>query len=155
MKNKKTLPIVDKEQKPWFGDGLRFECTGCGQCCTGGPGYVWISEEDIERMAAFLKISDIEFCRRYVRRVGNRYSLIEDPKNYDCVFLENNRCKIYQQRPTQCRTYPWWPYQIESREAWDNAAQYCEGIRSDAPLVPIEEIERQLQLYQERHPHDE
>ena len=27
----------------WYRDGLRFECTRCGACCTGAPGYVWVT----------------------------------------------------------------------------------------------------------------
>lgn len=153
--NKKKLPLLQEDKKPWYGEGLRFECTGCGQCCTGGPGYVWVSDDDIKTISAHLNISEKEFQKRYLRRIGDRYSLLEDAKSYDCVFLENNRCKIYQHRPAQCSTYPWWPYQIESKEAWDNAAQWCEGINSNAPLVTHEEIEKQLSIYQERHPHEE
>ena len=27
----------------WYAEeGLAFECTGCGDCCTGAPGYVWV-----------------------------------------------------------------------------------------------------------------
>ena len=27
--------------EPWYRDGLRFQCTQCGNCCTGDPGVVW------------------------------------------------------------------------------------------------------------------
>ena len=27
--------------------GLRFECTQCGDCCTGAPGYVWVNKAEI------------------------------------------------------------------------------------------------------------
>jgi len=46
----------DCVEKPWYQDGLRFKCTGCGQCCTGSPGYVWVSPEEAEAMAKHLKI---------------------------------------------------------------------------------------------------
>ena len=37
--------------QPWYADGLSFTCTQCGNCCTGGPGYVWISDMEIDRLA--------------------------------------------------------------------------------------------------------
>ena len=40
-------------EKPWYQDGLQFSCTGCGNCCTGPAGYVWVSEEEIVRIAEF------------------------------------------------------------------------------------------------------
>ena len=40
--------------EPWYADGLNFTCTQCGNCCTGGPGFVWISREEIVRLAAHL-----------------------------------------------------------------------------------------------------
>ncbi len=129
---------------PWYKEGLRFQCTECGQCCTGGPGYVWLKEEDILSISEQLGISPEEFVRDYTRSVFDRVALIEDPKSYDCIFLEGKRCKIYQGRPRQCRTFPWWPEYLSTKEAWNEAAQRCEGINHpDAPLIPFEKIEEQ------------
>lgn len=154
MTNK--LPILQEEKEnPWYQEGLRFKCTGCGQCCTGAPGFVWVSKEDIEKISKHLNISIKEFHKRYLRKVGKRYSLLENPVNFDCIFLEGKKCEIYEVRPTQCRTYPWWPTQIESLEAWNEAAKYCEGITPSAPLVKKEDIENQIRLYNEKHPKEE
>jgi uncharacterized protein len=108
---------------------------------------VWVTEEEIARMADFLKLSLDEFGKLYLRRIGNRYALRELPrKNWDCVFLEGKQCKLYSVRPKQCRTFPWWRENLESPEKWAEAARQCEGIREDAPLVPVEEIERQVAI---------
>lgn len=129
---------------PWYQEGLRFKCTGCGACCTGAPGYVWVTEEDIERIAQFLNISAEECRTTYVRRVHGRLSLKERPKNYDCVFLEGKRCTIYPVRPKQCRTFPWWKENLTTPAHWKRAASYCEGIdHEDAPLISLEEINSQ------------
>lgn len=112
----------------WYANGLRFKCTECGGCCTGSPGYVWLEEKDIEALVSKLKITRQAFLRRYTRQVGERLSLLEDPKNFDCVFLEENRCTVYDARPTQCRTFPFWPSLLRSRKDWENARNYCEGI---------------------------
>lgn len=138
------LKLINEE--PWYKEGLRFECTGCGQCCTGAPGYIWVSEEEIEVIASHLKLSIEEFSNHFLRYVKGRYSLLEHPKNFDCVFLKDKKCQIYSVRPTQCRTYPWWPQILKSEKEWRDAARYCEGIQFEAPVVPVEKIEEQLQI---------
>jgi Fe-S-cluster containining protein len=77
--------------------------------------------------------------------VLGRYALVER-KNYDCIFLKDKKCLVYSARPTQCRTFPWWVQNLNSKEAWEEAAKYCEGINVDAPIVPFEIIESQLNL---------
>jgi uncharacterized protein len=136
------MDVMSSEK--WYKEGLKFGCTECGKCCTGSPGYVWVTEEEIAQMAEHLQISVSEFAIRYLRKAFGRFALLEHLKNYDCVFLKNNKCSIYSVRPKQCRTFPWWPENLKSKEAWQEAAQYCEGIREDAPLFPAEEIEKHL-----------
>src|SRR5262245_21735663 len=70
---------------PWYRGGLQFTCTQCGDCCTGAPGHVWVTDEEITALAALVG-EDVEaFEDKYVRRVGARKSLREFP-NGDCVF---------------------------------------------------------------------
>jgi Fe-S-cluster containining protein len=130
---------------PWYQEGLRFSCTQCGKCCTGSPGFVWVNEEEISEMAQFLKISPEEFIARYTRLIGNRLSLLEHRKNYDCVFLQNKKeCRVYGARPKQCRTFPWWKDNLTSPQEWQETAKRCEGIHQDAPLISVEEIQKNL-----------
>lgn len=138
-----------KEPSPWYAKGLNFECTGCGKCCTGTPGYVWLSEQEIQEIAVFLGLTIEEFAIRYLRLVDGDLSLKECPKNYDCVFLKDKKCEIYSVRPQQCRTFPWWPRLLKSEKDWEEAARDCEGISPQAPLVAFETIEEQ-RLIQER-----
>ncbi|MCB1181571.1 MAG: YkgJ family cysteine cluster protein [Chlamydiia bacterium] len=130
------------DTKPWYIKGLRFACTECGKCCTGTPGYVWVTPDEIEKMAFFLQLSIQEFSKRYIKRVGNRFSLIEK-KNYDCVFLKEKKCQVYGARPIQCQTFPYWPEHLKSSMHWKEAAKMCEGISDNAPLVSFEQIENQ------------
>ncbi len=132
----------------WFEDGLRFKCTGCGQCCTGTPGYVYISEPDLHRLAAHHKLSPEEFAAQYTRLEGEYYILQDRPESYDCVFLKDNRCSVYEARPTQCRTFPWWAYHLNDKQDWEEAAKRCEGINHpDAPVVPALHIQEQCLTY--------
>jgi Fe-S-cluster containining protein len=141
-------PVID--ENVWYAPGLRFACTQCGNCCSGGPGYVWLTEGDMERIADYLHISFDEFTRTYVRRIGNRYSLTEK-YNYDCTFLTRDGqgktgCMIYPVRPMQCKTWPFWEDNLKSPRAWKNASERgagCPGMcDAAAPLYPLDHIER-------------
>ncbi|HRD55159.1 MAG TPA: YkgJ family cysteine cluster protein [Parachlamydiaceae bacterium] len=134
----------DDNNEIWYKDGLKFQCTGCGKCCTGSPGVVFVTEEEMGNMASFLKITAKDFAKRYMRTVNGRLALVELRQNYDCIFLKNNKCSIYEVRPKQCRTFPWWAQNLNSKESWKDAALYCEGISQDAPTVPFETIQEQL-----------
>lgn len=124
------MPAKNKTEK-WYAAGLHFECTQCGNCCGGVPGYVWVTEAEITAIAKFLNLPVEDFSRKFVRRVYKEYSLIEMP-NYDCVFLERNDkgigCKIYSVRPQQCRTWPFWKTNLTSSSSFLGKTQRCPGI---------------------------
>lgn len=129
-------------KKPWYEDGLRFKCTGCGKCCTGSPGYVWLEEEDIDRFCKKLKLSRKEFLKKYTRQVYGRYSLLENPKTFDCVFFKEKRCTVYDARPKQCRKFPFWDSILQSKRSWQDARKTCEGIdHPEAPLISLGKIQ--------------
>jgi len=114
--------------KIWYANtGLNFECQGCGGCCEGPGGYVWVDEEEMASMAKKLGLSDEQFSRRYVRIVFGRTALVDNEKG-DCVFLKDKRCSIYEQRPVQCRTFPWWPELLRSEKAWRENNYNCPGM---------------------------
>jgi uncharacterized protein len=130
--------------EPWFRQGLKFACTGCGDCCTGAPGYVWVNKAEIEALAAAIGIEVAEFERRYVRKVGIRKSLVEW-SNGDCIFFhgESRTCQVYDVRPRQCRTWPFWPSNLASPMAWQSTAERCRGCNRGR-LVPSEKIQAQV-----------
>ena len=116
------------DEKPWFADGLRFECSECGDCCTGAPGYVWVNRDEIALLAEYLKMEVAEFEKEYVRKVGVRKSLIEYA-NGDCVFFDGQtrKCTVYEARPRQCRTWPFWQSNVSSPAAWQQTCEVCPG----------------------------
>ena len=134
----------------WYKEGLKFKCTGCGKCCTGSPGYVWLTEEEAASIANYLNIDVDSFFKKYVREVKQRFALIElkslkNPEDFDCVFLHENRCAIYPVRPQQCRKFPWWQMNLGSQAQWEEAAEYCEGIdHPEGTHYTAEEIQRRL-----------
>jgi len=106
---------------------------------------VWVTDEEMALIAQHLQITIEQFKRTYIRQKDNRFALIEKKsQNHDCIFLKENKCQIYPVRPSQCRTFPWWKENLNSRESWALAAESCEGISEEAPLVPFEEIQRTL-----------
>ncbi len=115
----------------WYADGLKFTCTQCGNCCSGAPGYVWATKDEIAKISAFLGRADGWLDPEHLRRVGMRYSLTEKPGG-DCIFLKREKgkatCSIYSVRPLQCRTWPYWNELLESKQAWDKAGQNCPGM---------------------------
>lgn len=135
----------------WYADGLRFTCTQCGNCCTGPAGYVWFNPTEAKAIADYLGLSVAEFEEQYARRIGARRSLNERKTRhgYDCIFLDRDEqgkalCKIYPVRPTQCRTWPFWPENLEEMEDYVRLARRCPGVRAglegEGEFFPIEQI---------------
>ena len=151
MTNQSTqsnAPALSSHDGPWHKDGLHFTCTRCGNCCTGAPGYVWVTPEEISQIAELRRESVDDTARRFVRQVGQRFSLTERP-NGDCSFYdrENRGCSIYSARPRQCRSWPFWDSNLESPETWRATCKVCPGSgRGD--FVPLEEIQRRAALIQ-------
>lgn len=139
-------PTAKAPSKPWYAEGLQFTCSGCGDCCTGAPGYVWLNNEDIRGMAAELELSVEDFEAKYVRSVGIRKSLIEY-ENGDCVFFDNQsrKCEVYGARPRQCRTWPFWDSNLKSPKAWAETCEICPGSGT-GKLHDLEQIEAQRKV---------
>ncbi|WP_104697512.1 MULTISPECIES: YkgJ family cysteine cluster protein [unclassified Helicobacter] len=123
-----------------LGFNFSFEpnaCEACGgKCCTGESGYIFCSISEMEQISAFLNLSFDEFTQKYVKRVGYKFSLIEKPyfDGYACVFFDEKtkRCKIYEVRPKQCRTFPFWDsFKDQKGEDYKMLLKMCLGIRLD------------------------
>lgn len=124
--------------------GLRFQCTMCGNCCTGPTGYVKFTEEEAVAIAQRLGVSIEAFHERYARHTAVGWSLVEVKTQfgYDCVFLDRETvpdkavCSLYDDRPEQCRTWPFWKSNLTSERAWQSASRGCPGIGSGPTYSP-------------------
>lgn len=135
-------------EKPWFEKGLRFKCTECGGCCTGSDGYVFLGKSDVESLAKHFNLSFEDCLKKYTRKTDDKITLIDRNSSGDCIFLEDNKCTVYEARPIQCRTFPWWIQNLEKPEDWEAAANHCEGINHpDAPIVSSLHIEKECLTY--------
>ena len=129
---------------------LRFECQpGCTECCTQ-RGFVWLTEADLERAAAFLGMTPGAFERRYVYRTSRRLRL-RVPREARCHFLHDGGCSIHPVKPTQCRIFPFWPELVDSRREWKKAARYCPGL-DKGPLIQIDTARAQAQEMRAAYP---
>ncbi|HNS21299.1 MAG TPA: YkgJ family cysteine cluster protein [Sedimentisphaerales bacterium] len=146
MIDHRGVVINERVSTRWYAAGLHFECRGCGGCCSGpGEGYIWVARPEVQMIAAHLNLTPEELCHRYMRHVGLRLSIVEEPITKDCIFLQMidgfKQCAIYSVRPGQCRTWPFWSENLASPEAWNRAAQRCPGINRGR-LYSCDEIEK-------------
>lgn len=131
-------------EEPWYKDGLRFGCTGCGACCTV-EGYVWVDRREIARLAKHLGLELDEFGSKYLRQVGRRLSLTEipvpaSPDKKACVFWKGE-CTVYEARPSQCRTFPFWKENLRESGDWDEVAKLSPGV-NNGKLYQLGDISR-------------
>jgi Fe-S-cluster containining protein len=107
---------------------------------------VWVNKEEIAALAKLVNMEVAEFEERYVRRVGIRLSLVEYP-NGDCVFFDNQKrcCTVYEARPRQCRTWPFWQSNIDSPESWEQTCEACPGS-GKGKLYTVDQIVAQSKV---------
>ncbi len=137
-------------QNKFYQNGLRFECQGSGKCCTshGEYGFVFLTLEDRQRFAKHLKMRTSEFTKQYCDRKGPVWHLKEDKKNPDCLFLKDKKCSVYTARPTQCRTWPFWPEVMNAKSWKKDVESFCPGV-GKGKLWSATEIEKILTIENE------
>ena len=114
---------------------IRFSCQpGCTRCCDQ-QGFVYLTEADVVRAAKYVKIAPAAFEKRYLYRTAHKRRF-RKPRDRQCPFLAADGCSIHPAKPTQCRTFPFWPELVESRKEWARTAKYCLGI-GQGPLIQI------------------
>lgn len=109
-------------------NGIQFECQGTGKCCLsrGDYGYVYLSLKDQKRFADFFKVSKKEFIEKYCEKTDGHIHLRNPDKA--CEFLEKKRCTVYEGRPDQCRTWPFWPENMNAKTWNEEVVPFCKGI---------------------------
>ena len=105
-------------------------CENCeGKCCTGESGYIYVTKSEIENIALILEMDVREFVNKYLFKKMYKYS-IKEKKNgdsYECIFYDStkNGCTIYDARPLQCKTFPFWDHY---KTRIDELKLECPGI---------------------------
>ncbi|MBN2527392.1 MAG: YkgJ family cysteine cluster protein [Deltaproteobacteria bacterium] len=133
--------MSDLRDEHFYKDGLRFECTGCGNCCTthGDYAYVYLTHDNVTEIAAHLGMTHIDFLNTHCANdeYGNVHlTMVEG----HCNFLENNKCMVYSVRPWQCRAWPFWSENLNAEDWHGDVTECCPGI-DRGRLYSKEEIE--------------
>lgn len=113
-------------------------CEQCGgKCCVGESGYVFVSVDEMLKIAEFLGLEFEDFTQKFVRKVGYKFSLTEtlralsNSNDFSCVFFNVGKCAIYPVRPKQCREFPFWSaYRADTLDTQtkESLQQECLGV---------------------------
>jgi uncharacterized protein len=131
----------------WWKDGIRFECQQSGKCCVsrGSYGFVYLTAADRKRLAQSLSLTVREFTKLHCEKTDGFTHLKEIPEQQNCKFFKGGGCSVYEARPTQCRTWPFWPENM-SAKAWSlEVASFCPGV-GRGPVRAAESIAKQIQI---------
>jgi Predicted Fe-S-cluster oxidoreductase len=156
-----ALAEYRKEQFIEVISDVGFECDFCGKCCTQKfNSHVYLLSEDVKRVSAENPNSVrpspyFDFCDQNGCFYVSGYSLkTKDDEDGSCLFLENKRCLIYENRPLICRIYP---YMIHREEGSDGTYDWREisglnehglyGAEIEKPIA--EEIYEDVRKYEQ------
>ena len=135
---------MDKEI---FKNGIRFKCQGSSNCCVsrGNYGFVYLCKKDVKKIANFFNISIKEFKKKYCN-ISNGYThLKEINKNGNCQFLNKKKCSIYESRPIQCRTWPFWRENMNAKKWNKEIINFCPGI-GKGKIISLLNIQKKIKL---------
>jgi len=117
-----------EEGYPYLFDASACERCG-GRCCIGESGNIFVRPKEIFALSQLLKMDESLFRAEYLEKRGYKYSLKEQQvdASYDCIFYDRSlsRCSVYEARPLQCRTFPFWDYY---KIRVDELKEECPGI---------------------------
>jgi len=137
-KLRRVIPDSLPFSLPWYEDGLNFSCTACGKCCKV-DGDVWLAPEEVSQITQHLDLNISEFRSEYIKaeilptdgNEGESWMCLKRDEGA-CIFLGgDNMCKIYDYRPIQCLTYPFWPSLLSDAEAWRDESVVPDDVTID------------------------
>ncbi|MCB0422749.1 MAG: YkgJ family cysteine cluster protein [Bdellovibrionales bacterium] len=133
------------EKQEWWNKGVRFQCQGSGKCCIsrGEYGYVYLTLSDRQRFAKHFDMRTSSFTRKFCEQTEGIWHLKTDPQTKDCLFLLENKCSVYKARPTQCRTWPFWPEVMNAKSWKKEVASFCPGV-GKGPVISAQKISKAL-----------
>ena len=132
----------------FYANGLNFSCKQCSTCCRYDPGFVFLSEKDLNNLTDALKMEKNKVINTYCRWVsdwkGDLTLSLKEKSNKDCIFWDNG-CSVYEVRPLQCITFPFWESILSTEEYWNINAQSCPGM-NNGQLHTEEDINSYIEL---------
>jgi Fe-S-cluster containining protein len=88
---------------------IGFGCSKCGLCCGDTPQktrHILLLKSDAERIVANTKRKISTFATENAGKQPYVYEMHKKTQDGKCIFLRQNRCAIYEDRPLICRFYP-------------------------------------------------
>ena len=113
-----------------------FKCEKCGDCCKGYGG-TYVTANDIEAIAGYLKTDPKSFIKDYCYMSGSRPVLAQKKDGY-CIFWDKI-CTIHPVKPKMCKQWPFIKSVLIDVNNWQIMAGFCPGIRIDVPDDIIKE----------------
>jgi len=90
---------------------LEHPCEMCGRCCN--QANITVMDDEVERIADHLNMTADDFISEYLYRSEGRWLF---RKSGRCRFLtDENKCRIWSQRPEICRDFPYLVSKFMSR----------------------------------------
>jgi len=124
----------------WYAQngGLRFKCLpGCSSCC-GSGGFVALSAQEFAAVCEFLDKAPAELLGEKIEQCNGHF-VMKMTAGGRCPFVTEHGCEIYDARPVQCWTFPFWNTYLGSPDAWSEAFKRCPGV-GIGPVHPVGEI---------------
>ena len=117
----------DKDAETALGGSI-FSCRQCGECCIGYGG-TYVTDHDIERIAAYIGTDPHEFVEQFCNLSGDRPVLAQQDDGH-CVFWDKI-CTIHSVKPQLCRKWPYIETLLIDFENWNIMASMCPGMKKD------------------------
>ena len=122
------------------------QCQRCSNCCRHDEGYVFLTKQNAMAIADHLNMSLKEFmekCCRLVDHSEGKVLCLKEKTNYDCIFWSDG-CIIYPVRPTQCMTFPYWPFLVNDKKLQEEEKHRCKGLGKKGDHT----LEYKISMYQ-------
>lgn len=83
-----------------------YQCQRCGNCCKW-PGFVRLTEHDMDRMARYLDMTGRNFIDTYTDLHDSRnFLVLKNKPNHECIFYNGEGCDVHPAKPYQCQAFP-------------------------------------------------
>jgi Fe-S-cluster containining protein len=122
-----------------------FRCTACGICCQG-RGSVYFSRPEMAQVARFLKYGRARWKALKEKLIQSEQAgLLIHSAGQSCLFLVNKKCAIYPVRPLQCKSYPFWPSNFQSKASLGELREECPGsLKGSGAFFSLQQVQQKI-----------
>jgi len=136
------------KQPAWWTEGVMFTCLpDCGRCCDEPDGLVYLSRDDVQRLAEYHGKEVEQWLESDCRKVHDGRWVLNSKEDRTCIYIRGDkRCDVHKAKPAQCRAYPFWGENMKNDQSWQKTKQLCPGLdHHEAILIDGETIKLHLE----------